>query len=120
MGNETITLRFRECIHVVTLDPMHNPTDNHAQCYVCHPELLNIPLPGKCPECDAGGYYAGRQNSAQSYPQCCICGGKVSAAAYLCRECWMEKGCPNWRPAEAREYSNRLRRERREREKKRA
>jgi predicted amidophosphoribosyltransferase len=110
-------LRFRDCIHVVSLDPVHNPTDNHAHCYVCHPELQNIPLPGTCPECDTAGRYAGPQDSAKRYPQCPKCGGKVSPDSSLCMECWIAAGRPSWRPAEAREYRNRLQRERLERAK---
>jgi hypothetical protein len=51
--DKIIELRFRDCSHVVTLPPMHNHADNHAQCYVCHPELQQIPIRGACPTCDA-------------------------------------------------------------------
>jgi hypothetical protein len=28
---------------------LHNQTD--AECFVCHPELRDVPASGKCPEC---------------------------------------------------------------------
>ena len=46
-----IELRFRDCPHIVQAPALHDPADNHSQCFVCHPELCERPLPGKCPKC---------------------------------------------------------------------
>jgi hypothetical protein len=49
MPYETFELRFAGCGHVLNVPLQHNAAD--AQCYVCHPELRDVPAKGACPEC---------------------------------------------------------------------
>lgn len=56
VSNKNITLRFAGCTHVVSLAPLHNSADDHAHCFVCHPELQKIPLRGVCPTCATASY----------------------------------------------------------------
>jgi hypothetical protein len=48
MAYETFELRF-ECGHTRTIPLLHN--QNNAECFVCHPELRDVPASGKCPQC---------------------------------------------------------------------
>jgi len=48
MAYETLELRF-ECGHTRTIPLLHNQND--AECFVCHPELRDVPAVGRCPEC---------------------------------------------------------------------
>jgi hypothetical protein len=58
MGNQTFELRFEGCGHTRTIPLLHNQND--AQCFVCHPELRDVPTRGKCPECMSAGSDAAR------------------------------------------------------------
>src|SRR5580700_2195277 len=49
MSNETFELRFEGCGHTMKVSLQHNADDE--KCYVCHPELRDVPAPGKCPAC---------------------------------------------------------------------
>jgi hypothetical protein len=49
MPIETFPLHFEGCEHVLNIPLLHNP--DHRICYVCHPELRDDPVSGKCPEC---------------------------------------------------------------------
>jgi hypothetical protein len=71
MPYETFDLRFEKCEHIQKIPLQHNADD--SQCYICHPELRDRPLPGKCPEC----------MSAENVPQ----QGKVSAKYYVWKSC---------------------------------
>lgn len=51
MHVRSVELRFEDCPHIVEAPALHNPLNNHAECYVCHPELCERPVPGKCPKC---------------------------------------------------------------------
>jgi predicted RNA binding protein YcfA (HicA-like mRNA interferase family) len=42
---------YSGCGHKRALPLQHNATDNHAHCFVCHPELRARPIPGRCPSC---------------------------------------------------------------------
>jgi hypothetical protein len=45
MPYETFDLRFEKC----EIPLLHNSDD--SLCYICHPELRDRPLPGKCQKC---------------------------------------------------------------------
>jgi hypothetical protein len=49
MSYETFELRFEGCDHTRPIPLLHNQND--AECFVCHPELRDVPATGKCPEC---------------------------------------------------------------------
>jgi hypothetical protein len=49
MHIETFPLHFEGCEHVLNIPLLHNP--DHSRCYLCHPELRDRPVTGKCPEC---------------------------------------------------------------------
>lgn len=49
MSYETFELRFEGCSHTMKVPLQHNVKDD--QCFVCHPELRDVPAPGKCPAC---------------------------------------------------------------------
>jgi hypothetical protein len=49
MSHETFELRFEGCGHTMKVSLQHNANDE--KCYVCHPELRDVPAPGKCPAC---------------------------------------------------------------------
>jgi hypothetical protein len=49
MANETFELHFEGCDHPRTIPLLHNQND--SECYACHPELRDIPVRGKCPDC---------------------------------------------------------------------
>jgi hypothetical protein len=53
MSNETFELRFEGCGHTMKIPLKHSA--NHDHCFVCHPELRDIPSPGKCPLCIMAG-----------------------------------------------------------------
>jgi rubrerythrin len=47
---KTIELRFIDCGHVIKIEnTLHNA--DHDHCFVCHPELADNPIPGRCPSC---------------------------------------------------------------------
>jgi hypothetical protein len=52
---ETLELRFEGCGHIMKIPLLHNPDD--SKCFICHPELRDRPMSGKCPKCigDAEG-----------------------------------------------------------------
>ena len=49
MSHETFELRFEGCNHTMKI-PLHHNSDD-ARCFVCHPELRDVPASGKCPAC---------------------------------------------------------------------
>src|ERR1700747_3337713 len=49
MPIETFPLHFEGCEHVPNIPLVHN--SDHSLCYLCHPELHDRPVTGKCPEC---------------------------------------------------------------------
>jgi hypothetical protein len=49
MAYETFELRFEGCNHTMQIPLLHNQDD--SRCFVCHPELRDVPAPGKCPAC---------------------------------------------------------------------
>ena len=49
MPYETFDLRFESCGHTVKI-PLHHNSDND-RCFVCRPELREVPASGKCPVC---------------------------------------------------------------------
>jgi hypothetical protein len=49
MPYETFDLRFESCGHTVRI-PLHHNSDND-RCFVCRPELREVPASGKCPIC---------------------------------------------------------------------
>jgi hypothetical protein len=49
MPIETFPLHFEGCEHVLRIPLVHNSDD--SRCYLCHPELRDRPVTGKCPEC---------------------------------------------------------------------
>jgi len=53
MPIETFPLHFEGCEHVLRIPLVHNSDD--SRCYLCHPELRDRPVTGKCPECICGG-----------------------------------------------------------------
>jgi len=44
---------FADCGHTRAIPLQHSASDNHAHCFLCHPELRNRPIPGRCPSCRA-------------------------------------------------------------------
>ncbi len=57
MPYETFPLRFEECGHVLNAPLLHNANANHEGCFVCHPELRDVPVGGKCPECVNAAFF---------------------------------------------------------------
>jgi len=49
MPMEMFPLHFEGCEHVLNIPLVHNSDD--SRCYLCHPELRDRPVTGKCPEC---------------------------------------------------------------------
>jgi hypothetical protein len=49
MSYETFELRFEGCNHTMKIPLVHK--DDDSRCFVCNPELRNVPTPGKCPAC---------------------------------------------------------------------
>ena len=49
MAYETFELRFEGCDHTRPIPLLHNQND--AECFVCHPELREVPAAGPCPDC---------------------------------------------------------------------
>ena len=49
MAYETFELRFEGCTHTMKIPLLHNQDD--SRCFVCHPELRDVPATGKCPAC---------------------------------------------------------------------
>jgi hypothetical protein len=49
MSYETFELRSEGCNHTMKIPLLHNADD--SLCYICHPELRDRPLPGKCQKC---------------------------------------------------------------------
>jgi hypothetical protein len=49
MAYETFPLRFEGCGHVLDVPLQHSPNHNH--CFVCQPDLRDVPAPGECPPC---------------------------------------------------------------------
>jgi hypothetical protein len=47
MPMETFPLHFEGCEHVLNIPLVHNSDD--SRCYLCHPELRDHPVTGKCP-----------------------------------------------------------------------
>jgi hypothetical protein len=49
MPYETFDLRFESCGYALRI-PLHHNSDND-RCFVCGPELREVPASGKCPVC---------------------------------------------------------------------
>jgi hypothetical protein len=49
MPYETFNLRFEGCGHTMKIPLVHNSDDD--RCFVCHPELRDVPASGKCTVC---------------------------------------------------------------------
>jgi hypothetical protein len=49
MPYETFELRFEGCNHTMKIPLLHN--QDVSRCFICHPELRDIPATGKCPAC---------------------------------------------------------------------
>jgi hypothetical protein len=49
MSYETFELRFEGCKHTMKIPLLHNSDD--SRCFICHPELRDKPMSGKCPAC---------------------------------------------------------------------
>jgi hypothetical protein len=49
MAYETFELRFDGCSHTMKIPLQHNA--DHDRCFLCHPELRDVPATGKCPAC---------------------------------------------------------------------
>jgi hypothetical protein len=50
MPRETFDLHFEQCDHLIKIPLLHDAGD-HSLCYICHPELRDRPLSGRCPKC---------------------------------------------------------------------
>jgi uncharacterized protein (DUF983 family) len=87
----------------VTLAPLHNAADNHAQCFACHPELREIPLAGEFPKCMAshatgGDARAGGTGVGLMKFRCPNCGRTEEILVDLqprCRACHTEMLAPS-------------------------
>jgi hypothetical protein len=49
MSHETFEMRFEGCNHTMKIPLLHNQDD--SRCFICHPELRDQPMSGKCPAC---------------------------------------------------------------------
>lgn len=49
MPYQTFELRFEGCKHTVTIPLLHN--QDNSRCFICLPELRDVPATGKCPAC---------------------------------------------------------------------
>ena len=58
MSNETFELGFEGCGHTMKVSLQHSANDE--KCYVCHPELRDVPAPGKCPACVSAAKFKSR------------------------------------------------------------
>jgi hypothetical protein len=58
MPHETFELRFDGCGHTRKTPLQHDEDDD--KCYVCHPELRDVPVPGKCPACTSAAKFKSR------------------------------------------------------------
>jgi hypothetical protein len=50
MPYETFELRFTDCEHVLNVPLIHST--HRVTCYVCEPEMRDVPAKGKCPKCE--------------------------------------------------------------------
>jgi hypothetical protein len=51
MSYETFERRFEGCSHTMRTPLQHDSDQDHDRCFVCHPELRDVPASGKCPAC---------------------------------------------------------------------
>ena len=58
MPRETFELRFESCGHTMKIPLQHN--SDHDRCFVCHPELRDIPASGKFPACVSAAAHKSR------------------------------------------------------------
>ena len=58
MAYETFELRFEGCGHTMKIPLQHNSDPD--RCFVCHPELRDVPASGKCPECVSAAAHKSR------------------------------------------------------------
>jgi hypothetical protein len=58
MPHETFELRFDGCGHTMKTPLKHDEDDD--KCYVCRPELRNVPALGKCPACISAAKFKSR------------------------------------------------------------
>jgi hypothetical protein len=58
MAYETFDLRFEKCGHTLKMPLQHN--SDHDRCFVCHPELRDVPASGKCPACISAAEHKSR------------------------------------------------------------
>jgi hypothetical protein len=55
---ETFELRFEGCGHTMKIPLQHNSDPD--RCFVCHPELRDVPASGKCPACVSAATHKSR------------------------------------------------------------
>lgn len=51
--SRTFTIHFEGCGHNHEMPPphYHNTSNDHSECFLCHPEVADRPWKGECPAC---------------------------------------------------------------------